>query len=217
MDRRAVPIGGPSLATPSQFDPRYQLESQVRECYGRCAYTHKTHEKMAERFDGYQWWLKWGNIVLSALITGGAVGALFDATSPFGKYAGYVGIATAALAILSLIFNSCIKEFDPGALAQKHRETASSIWNVRESYLSLITDTLDEEFPLDALRARRDALQEKLHEIYSTAPFTDGTAYGKAQDGIKNKEDLTFSEKELDLMLPSTLRRAGRLAITDAS
>ena len=29
---------------------RYVLESQIRECFGRCAYTHKTHEKMAKLF-----------------------------------------------------------------------------------------------------------------------------------------------------------------------
>lgn len=202
------------MAQPTHSDPRYQLESQIRECYGRCAYTHKTHEKMAERFDCYQSWLKWVNIVLSALIAGGAVGALFDANSPLAGYSVYASYATAALAIFSLIFNSCIKEFDPGTMAQKHRETASSIWNVRESYLSLITDTLDDAFSLEGLRMRRDALQEKLSEIYTTAPFTDGAAYGKAQDGIKNNEELTFSEHELDKMLPQTLRRANRKSET---
>jgi hypothetical protein len=165
---------------------------------------------MAERFDGYQWRLKWVNIVLSALIAGGAVGALFDANSPLDEYSGYASYATAALAISSLIFNTCIKEFDPGTMAQRHRETASSIWNIRESYLSLITDALDDSFSLVALRERRDALQERLNEIYATAPFTDGAAYGKAQDRIKNREDLTFSEDELDKMLPHTLRRANR-------
>lgn len=198
------------MATPSPLDPRYQLESQVRECYGRCAYTHKIHEKMAERFDRYQWWLKWGNIVLSALITGGAVGALFDASSPLGQYAVYAGYATAALAILSLIFNSCIKEFDPGALAQRHRESASNIWNVRESYLSLITDALDDAFPLETIRERRDDLQGALHELYLAAPFTDGKAYAKAQKGLKDNEELMFTEKEIDDMLPHTLRRANR-------
>ena len=165
---------------------------------------------MAERFDCYQSWLKWVNIVLSALIAGGAIGALFDVNSPLAGYSVYASYATAALAIFSLIFNSCIKEFEPGTMAQKHRETASSIWNVRESYLSLITDSLDDSFSLEILRARRDALQAKLSEIYATAPFTDGTAYGKAQDGIKNNEELTFSERELDHMLPHTLRRGNR-------
>lgn len=198
------------MVQPIHSDPRYQIESQVRECYGRCAYTHKTHEKMAERFDRYQSWLKWVNIVLSALIAGGAVGALFDANSPLSGYSGYASYATAILAISSLIFNSCIKEFDPATMAQKHREAASSIWKIRESYLSLITDALDDAVPLATLRTRRETLQNELGEVYSTAPLTDGTAYRKAQDGIKNREELTFSENELDLMLPNTLRRAGR-------
>lgn len=198
------------MAQSSLSDPRYQLESQIRECYGRCAYTHKTHEKMAERFDVYQRRLKWANIVLSALITGGAVGALFDANSPLVPYAVYAGYSTAVLAILSLIFNACIKEFDPGTLAQRHRETASNIWNVRESYLSLITDTLDDTFSLETLRERRNALQKQLHEIYTGAPVTDGKAYAQAQKGLKDNEELMFSEKEIDDMLPNSLRREKR-------
>jgi hypothetical protein len=213
-DRRATLNGGLPLSEPSHSDPRYLFESQIRECYGRCAYTHKTHEKMAERFDRYQARLKWSNIVLSALIAGGAVGTLFDTSSPLAELSAYASYATATLAILSLIFNSCVKEFDPGAMAQRHRETASSIWNVRESYLSLLTDTLDAGFSLDALRARRDSLQERLSEIYASAPLTDGVAYSEAQDRIKNKEDLTFSDKELDTMLPQTLRRATRRSET---
>ncbi|MGZ3337537.1 MAG: hypothetical protein ACXVBV_19625 [Isosphaeraceae bacterium] len=42
--------GEKSLETSTPPEPeRLALESQVRECFGRCAYTHKTHEKMAER------------------------------------------------------------------------------------------------------------------------------------------------------------------------
>lgn len=193
-----------------QHDPRSTLESQVRECYGRCAYAHKTHERMAERFDKFHSKLKWANILLSALITGGAVGALLDSNGPLADYSTFAGYATAGLAILSLIFNSCMKEFDPGSLTQKHRETAASIWNIRESYLSLISDLLDDRFSLDAIRDRRDSLQERLHEIYSTAPPTDGVAYGEAQDRLKNKEDLTFSDDEIDHLLPTALRRKSR-------
>jgi hypothetical protein len=209
--QRAEPIGGLSLARVFQADPRDLLESQIRECYGRCAYAHKTHERMAERFDRFQSRLKWANILLSALITGGAVGALLDSSAPLAEYSALAGYATAALAILSLIFNSCMKEFDPGSLTQKHRETAASIWNVRESYLSLLSDLLDEGLSLNIVRERRDILQERLYEIYSTAPPTDGIAYGEAQDRLKNKEDLTFSEGEIDQLLPSALRRRSRV------
>ena len=186
---------------------RYALESQIRECYGRCAYTHKTHEKMAERLASRYRTGKWANIVLSALITGGAVGVIFTETSPYLKYAGY---ATAALSILSLIFNAYLKDLDPGALAQRHREAGSDIWNIREAYLSLLTDILDARIEITTLRTRRDELQNALHKIYHGAPHTDGKAYGKAQRALKNNEDLTFSQKEIDDMLPESLRRGNR-------
>lgn len=192
----------------SQIEPeRHAIESQIRECYGRCAYTHKTHEKMAERLHSRHKSGKWANIVLSSLITGGAVSVIFATGTAWEGYAGY---ATAFLSILSLIFNAYLKDLDPGALAQRHREAASDIWNIREAYLSLIADILDRDADLAELRERRDSLQAALHKIYHGAPHTDGKAYGKAQDALKSNEDLTFSEDEIDVMLPASLRRHGR-------
>lgn len=122
----------------------------------------------------------------------------------------YASYATVALSILSLIFNAYLKNLDPGALAQRHREAASDIWNIRESYLSLITDILDQGSNIAALRERRNNLQAALYKIYHGALHTDGKAYGKAQDALKKNEDLTFSEQEIDKMLPVSLRREGR-------
>lgn len=162
---------------------------------------------MAERLADHQRYAKWCNIILSALIAGGAVTAVFKAETGLLHYSEY---ATAVLAILSLIYNAYQKDLDPGALAQRHRETASDIWHVRESYLSLITDALNSEVPIDDLRAKREELQTTLHEIYRAAPFTDGKAYKKAQDSLKDNEELMFSDKEIDDMLPTTLRRSIR-------
>lgn len=187
-------------STPAEGE-RYVLESQIRECYGRCAYTHKTHEKMAERSAASLRRFKWAQIILSALTTGGAVGVVFDRSSVFFPY------STAVLAITLLILNSYLKDLDPGQLAQKHREAASDIWNIREAYLSLLTDIRDASFALPDLRKRRDELQMQLHKIYRIAPHTDSKAYGKAQDALKNKEDLTFSDGEIDAFLPAPLKR----------
>jgi hypothetical protein len=115
-------------------DERYVLESQVRECFGRCAYTHKTHERMADRHARWLQRVKWAQIILSALTTAGAVGVIFSHDSVFFPY------ATLLLAVATLILNSYVKDVDPGQLAQKHREAASDIWNIREAYLSLLTD-----------------------------------------------------------------------------
>jgi hypothetical protein len=180
---------------------RYALDSQVRECFGRCAYTHKTHEKMADRGSRRQRIMKWCQIVLSALTAGGAIGVVFDRNSVVFPY------ATALLSISLLIVNSYVKDLDPGKDAQLHREAASDIWNIREAYLSLLTDIRDPTRSMTQLRQRRDDLQELLHKIYRSAPHTDGKAYGQAQDALKNKEDLTFSDGEIDAFLPGPLKR----------
>ena len=64
----------------------------------------------------------------------------------FDKASSAFPYATALLAILLLILNSYVKDLNPGEDAQKHRETASDIWNVREKYLSLLTDIRDPSF-----------------------------------------------------------------------
>ncbi|WP_074448446.1 SLATT domain-containing protein [Bradyrhizobium yuanmingense] len=180
---------------------RYAFESQVRESFGRCAYTHKTHEKMAEGYAARLGHIKLVQIVLSGLTTIGAVGVIFDPSSVYFPY------ATAVLAFALFFVNGYVKDIDPGEAAQRHREAASDIWNIREAYLSLLADTRDGAISLAELRRRRDELQAQLHKIYRIAPHTDGKAYGKAQDALKNKEDLTFTDEEIDAFLPAPLKR----------
>jgi hypothetical protein len=125
----------------------------------------------------------------------------------FDKNSAIYPLATAFLSILMLILNSYVKDVDPGQDAQKHREAASDIWNVREAYLSLLTDIRDQNFSLIDLRARRDELQSQLHAIYKAAPHTNGKAYSEAQDALQNREDLTFTDAEIDAFLPGPLKR----------
>jgi SMODS and SLOG-associating 2TM effector domain family 4 len=190
------------LAQASLHPEHVALESQVRECFGRCAYSHKTHERMADHQTTKLTRAKWFQIALSALIAGGAVGLVFNKGSDGFVY------GTAALSILNLAFGLYMKNIDPGKLAQQHRETAADIWNVRESYLSLLTDIRDSNIALADLRDRRDDLQAKLYRIYHAAPRTNAKAYQEAQDRLQNKEDLTFTDKEIDAFLPATLRRS---------
>ena len=161
----------------------------------------RLYEKMAERSATSFRSVKWAQIILSALTTGGAVGVVFDKASPYFPY------ATAILAIALLILNSYAKDLDPGQKAQKHRDTASDIWNIREAYLSLLADMKDPSIVMDSLRDRRDNLQAQLYKIYHAAPHTTGSAYGEAQDALKNQEELTFFDAEIDAFLPEPLKR----------
>lgn len=179
------------------------LEAQLRECYGRVVYTHKTHEKCADillrRLSAIKIW----QIVLSALTTG----TLLLLVLGVGRVAAIVG---GIVSTILLVLNAYIKSCDLGELAQKHKQAAVSVWLIREKYLSLITDLRMGTEPLDPLLAQRDALLDELHSIYVGAPATISQAYRYAQKALKVSEDMTFSDAEIDAFLPDELRKKRR-------
>lgn len=74
--------------------------------------------------------------------------------------------------------------------------------------MSLLTD-------FDLLEAaeileRRDELQNRTAEIYAQSPRTDAKSYKEAQKALKTEEEQTFTEKEIDVMLPNSIRRENR-------
>lgn len=176
------------------------FEDQIRECYGRVVYTQKTHEKMADRCAGSLRVVKWAQITLSALTSAGAVAVVVQEGIVFE-------IATAILSFLTLFVAAYLKNFDPGGTAQKHRDAAAKLWNIRECYQSLLTDL--PKLPHDKAVERRDELQAMLAALYVSAPQTNGKAYAEAQHRLKNMDDLTFSDEELDCFLPLSLKRSG--------
>jgi SMODS and SLOG-associating 2TM effector domain family 4 len=180
------------------------LEAQLRECFGRVVYSHKTHEKCADILLGRLSTIKVVQIALSALTTAGFIAAIFGA----GKTGAIIGTL---LSTILLALNAYTKNYDIGALAQKHKQTANQLWLIREKYLSLITDLIMGKKPIENLQQQRDKLLSELHEAYSGAPPTTGDAYAKAQDALKTREDLTFSEEEIDAFLPNELKRIKKI------
>ena len=181
-------------------ESRAILEGQLRECYGRVVYSHKTHEKCADILLSRQSLIKWWLIVLSALSTAGFIAAVFGT----GRISALLG---AVVSTLLLALNAYTKNYDLGELAQKHKQAANDLWIIREQYLSLLVDVAMREKPIETIQARRDLLLEQLHAAYSGAPSTTFKAYRKAQEALKRLEDLTFSDAEIDAFLPQELRR----------
>lgn len=182
-------------------DARSVLEAQLRECFGRVVYSHKTHEKCADILLSRLATVKLWQMILSALTTGGFIAAVFDP----GRSAVLIG---AIISTVLLVLNAYTKNYDLGELAQKHRQAAADLWLIREMYLSLITDLAMGEKPLEHLQAERDALLKQLHSIYAGAPGTTYQAYRKAQEALQKSEDMTFSDEEIDAFLPKSLKRA---------
>lgn len=181
--------------------PFTALEDQIRECFGRVVYTHKTHEKMAEDCATALRNYKWAQIFVSALTASSALSTMLN-DSPYLKG------ATAVLSIVTIWMTGYLKNFDPGGSAQKHRDAAASLWTIRESYLSLLTDLRMKSIPDEEAIKRREALQTKLAAIYKGAPHTNGKAYAAAQVALKQNEEYTFSDAEIDKFVPATLRKS---------
>ena len=186
--------------TNGALDLRSILEGQLRECFGRVVYSHKTHEKRADILLSRLSRIKLWQIILSAMTTGGFIAAGFGV----GKIGALVGLLVSTIL---LVLNAYTKNYDLGELSQKHRQTGVDLWIIREEYLSLITDLRMGEKPIETLQKERDNLLEQLYSVYSGAPSTSYQAYKKAQEALKQLEDMTFSDSEIDGFLPEELKK----------
>lgn len=173
------------------------LKVQVREAYGRLVYTYTTHLKQVEQLTNKNQKIKYWQIVLSAISTGGFLGAVIT-NQIIMTWIG--GIVSTALLALNLFF----KDFNLADDIKKHRTTADDLWIIRERYISLLTDfeILSEE----TIMLRRDELQNRTAEIYSVAPSTTTKSYYAAQKALKEDEEQFFEASEIDKMLPEHLR-----------
>ena len=186
------------MASTSPANPSIVLEGQLREMYGRAAYTHKTHQKMADGYVTKYKRIKLIEIVLSAATTTSLLVALFGKSEA----------ATAVGAVLSAILAGCalyFKEASLGEQAQLHTEVGAKLWGAREALLSLLVD-LHVGRPVEEVRQQRDRLNAELEDIYKAAPRTNSKAYSDAQEALKNAEELFFTDEELNKMLPKQLR-----------
>lgn len=185
------------MASDSQIN---LIESQIRELYGRVLWTHKTQEKCADIVLKRHNRLKIIQIILSAATTTGILVAIFGENQA-------VGIISAIISALLFGLNTYSKDYDLGEIAQKHSIAAAELWNIRELYLSLLTDIKLGNLSLEQIQKKRDELQEDLYNIYSGAPRTISKAYKQATEGLKLNEEMTFSNEEIDNLLPNELRK----------
>ncbi len=171
----------------------------TRESFGRVVYTHKTHEKEAERFISSAIRTKWTNIVLIALTSGTLISTIITSQT-------LLAYISASLATITLAFTIFQLSFNPEEKAEKHRQTAKELWFLREKHANLIADILNNKIDSKIIISKRDELLEKLFIVYKFAPNTSSRAYKLARKALKIDEELTFSNDEIDQFLPEQLR-----------
>ncbi|WP_198674431.1 SLATT domain-containing protein [Microcella alkaliphila] len=178
------------------------LLAQVRESFGRVVYSHKTHEKQADICFRKHRWQQGALIALTAVGSGtflvAVVGLVGDPV--------LTSLTTSTIALLVTWLSLGAKTFRFADESHAHRDIASRLWDVRESYLSLISDLMSEDISDVPARSRRDELQQATRAAYADAPRASWKAFKSAQRGLKHNEEMTFTSREIDLFLPQALR-----------
>lgn len=173
------------------------LRTQIREAYGRIVYTYTTHLKKMNRLDNTNRRIKYAQILLSAISTGGFLGSII--TNEFFLTC-IGGIFSTALLFLNLYF----KDFNLAEESKQHRIASDNLWLIREQYISLLTDL--EVLSENDIVTKRDELQKLTFAVYNKSPKTDAESYSDAQNALKNEEEQFFAPAEIDKMLPAHLR-----------
>ena len=178
------------------------LLAQVRESFGRVVYSHKTREKQADicftKHRRQQAVLIALTAVSSGTFLAAVVGLLGDPA--------LTSLTTSSIALLVTWISLGAKTFKFEEESDAHRGVAARLWDVRESYISLISDLMSGVISDEQARGRRDELQEATRAAYSDAPRTSAKAYTRAQKGLQHNEEMTFTPREIDLFLPEALR-----------
>lgn len=176
------------------------LESQIREIYGRVIYTHKTHEKCSDVLKARSDFMKFVEILLSAATTTSILVVVFGEGGAFQFIA-----ALCSTTLLGITLYS--KDFNLLAIAEKHKQAALNILEIREKLFSLLVDIRIGNKVIEQLQQTRDELNEQLVNTYRGAPKTINKAYRIASKALQQNEEFTFSDSELDKFLPESLWR----------
>ncbi len=178
------------------------LLAQVREAFGRVVYSHKTHEKQADICFRHHRLQHAALIVLTAIGSGTFLAAVVGA---LGKPV-VTSVATSFIALLVTAMSLGAKTFKFEEESDAHRGIASRLWDVRESYISLIADLMSGTASDAQARKRRDELQQATRDAYTDAPRTSPKAFERASEGLQRNQEMTFTSHEIDLFLPEALR-----------
>lgn len=175
------------------------LLAQVREIYERVVFTHKVHEKCADRYADTNRFFRLTQLILSALISSGLITIILTEQL-------WVEIITAVISFVLLCINSYLKDFNPASEVEKQNIAAKDILNLREKYLSLIRDIMAEDYTISELISRRDILQEELAITYRKLPRTTSKDYNEARKALLEDDEFSCKEDEINAILPEAFR-----------
>ena len=186
------------------MDDKYRaLDDIVRNHYANVVWTHKIQEKQAEIYEIRYKVLAAINIVFAALTSAGLISIIFaDPT--------WLKIASAVVSFITTAISAFLASFDYKSLAKDNKSAAKKLVCARDELLSLLAKIQLRETPVTELMDRFDTIQKQVHEVYKEAPNTSNKAVKKAGVALKENKEGTYTDEEIDALLPDVLKRGSK-------
>lgn len=176
----------------------------VRRNFGNIVYTQWVHEVSSERQLTLARILKALSIglVICVLIT--ALIQIANLDKPIWSYIG------SGLSVIEIMLLLVQLTFKPDDISAEHKKAALKLIQLREQYLGLMADILNESLTAKEVMQRRDHLAAESQHIYANARPTSRRAFRIVQKrlnpkGIVDGEDFTFTAEEINRFLPESL------------
>ena len=179
--------------------------SIIRQSFANTVFTHKVQEVATEVQERKSNCVKIVNIIIVSLIL------ILLFLQAFFQNKIFISFISTGLTIGEVIFLIVQLTFNFDKEMDLHKKTALKYMALRDSYLSLITDIMNESIDSNNIINKREKLKEEYKSICESAIQTNRKEYYEAQKRlstkIKNKgEDFTWSDEEIDRFLPEALR-----------
>ncbi|NJK70661.1 MAG: SLATT domain-containing protein [Thermales bacterium] len=180
--------------------------SVVRQQYAQCVFNSKIQRNMCTQYSDKAKIFKIIEIVLS-----GILGVTFLALQI--QFSGNqilipVGLVLTVLQIGFLIYTN---SFNPEMKSNHSRLSSHKYRTLRDEYLHLLADYLENKTDSGVLDSRKDLILEKYTQVSDDAPDTNSKAYIDSQKqlgtaDLPDKGHYTWTDAEIDLFLPTELK-----------
>lgn len=176
-----------------------KLLSSIRKTYTSVVWSHKIQEKQAEIYEAKYAWMEKLNIAAASLTSAGIVALIFTDQL-------WIKIVSALLSFITLFVSAIFKSFELPQIGKKNKETANKLISVRDELELLILKLKTEASSTSDILSKYEELVKKADEIYLAAPNTTSKAVELARQALKIQNDNTYTDDEIDSLLPAELR-----------
>ncbi len=186
------------------FDTRNSVQLSIAKQFtADVMWTHKVHEKQAEIYFGYHECLYWIDVCLSFVT---ACGVFALARNLLPCYQWLIELLSIITSVLATGFAIFIKHCDFCNQARQHKSAAVRFLGIRNRLYQIVGDFRSGNRPIEDIRAEFAQIRETTQALYELVPQTTPKALAKAETALKTKKESSYSQEELNALLPEYLR-----------